>query len=96
MKRLHVYYDMKLVTFSVNKERNLIVQFPVFIQLYIQQQLILYQIKMAPVPIIDFNRQAYSYTHLQVDRLCIGLNSEIYISLRHQELRRCKHIGYEI
>ena len=40
----HLYYNMKLVTFGINKERNLIVQFPVFIQPYTQQQLILYQI----------------------------------------------------
>ena len=32
--RLHLYYDMKLVTFGIDKERNLIIQFPVFIQPY--------------------------------------------------------------
>ena len=32
--RLHLYYDMKLVTFSVDRSRNLIVQFPVFVQPY--------------------------------------------------------------
>ena len=41
IKRLQVYYDMKLVTIGFNEERNLIGQFPVFIQPYIQQQLIL-------------------------------------------------------
>ena len=59
---------MKLVTFGINKERNLIVQFPVFIQPYIQQQLILHQIETVPVPIIDLNKKVHSYTHLQVDR----------------------------
>ena len=34
IKRLHLYYDMKLSTFGINEERNLIVQFPVFIQPY--------------------------------------------------------------
>ena len=29
-----------------------------------------------PVPIIDLNKKAYSYTHLQVDRPYIALNSE--------------------
>ena len=29
--RLHLYYDMKLVTFGIDKERNLIIQFLVFI-----------------------------------------------------------------
>ena len=46
IKRLQLYYNMKLVTFGINKERNLIVQFQVFIQPYIQQQIILYQIVM--------------------------------------------------
>ena len=95
IKRLHLYYDVKLVTFGINKDRNLIVQFPVFVQPYTQQQLILYQVEMVPVPIIDQNKQAHSYTHLQVDRSYIALNSETYISLRHQELRTCKNIGYE-
>ena len=95
IKRLHLYYDMKLVTFGINEERNLIVQFPVFIQPYIQQQLILYKIEMIPVPIIDLNKQAHSYTDLQVDRPYIALNSETYIALRHQELRAYKNIGYE-
>ena len=53
--RLHLYYDMKLVTFGIDKERNLIIQFPVFIQPYMQQLLILYQVETVPVPIIDQN-----------------------------------------
>ena len=72
---------MKLVIFGINEERNLIVQFPVFVQLYTQQQLILYQIEMVPVPIIDENKQAHFYTNLQIDRPYIALNSETYISL---------------
>ena len=31
IKRLHLYYDMKLVTFGLDNDKNLIVQFPVFI-----------------------------------------------------------------
>ena len=34
--RLHLYYDMQLVTFGIDKDKNLIVQFPVFIQPYAQ------------------------------------------------------------
>ena len=86
---------MKLVTFGINEEKNLMVQFAVFIQACIQQQLILYQIEMVPVSIIDLNKQVHSYTHLQVYRTYIALNCETYISLRHQELRTCKNIGYQ-
>ena len=51
---------------------------------------------MVPVPIIDQSKQSHSYIHLQVDRACIALNSETYISLRLQELRACMNIGYEL
>ena len=67
IKRLYLYYDMILVTFGIGKDRNLIIQFPVFIQPYIQQLLILYQIETVPVPIIDQNTQVDSYMHLQVN-----------------------------
>ena len=39
----------------------------------------LYQIETVPIPIIDQNEQANSYTHLQIDRSYIALNSETYI-----------------
>ena len=32
IKRLHLYYDRKLVTFRIDWKRNLIIQFPVFVQ----------------------------------------------------------------
>ena len=51
IKRLHLYYDMKLVTFGIDRDRNLIIQFPVFVQTYMQQPLILYHIETVPVPI---------------------------------------------
>ena len=93
--RLHLYYDMKLVTFGIHKERNLIIQFPVFFQPYTQQPLILYQIETVLVPIIDQNTQAHSYTHLQIKKPYIPLNSETLITIRYQELRTCKRVGYE-
>ena len=95
IKRLHSYYDVKLVTFGIDENRNLIVQFPVFVQPYQQQQLILYHIKTVPVPIVEQNKQAHSYTHLQIERPYIALNSDTCISLRQQELTMCKKIGYE-
>ena len=72
--RLHLYYDMQLVTFGIVKYRNLIVQFPVFIQPYTQQPLVLYQLEMVPVPILDQNGKAQSYTHLQIKKSYITLN----------------------
>ena len=94
MKRLYLYYDMKLGYFSIDRDINLIIQFSVFIQQYTQQALI-YQMETVPVPIIAQNMQAHSYTHLQVDRPYIALNSDTYITIRQQELRTFKRMGYE-
>ena len=76
---------MKLVTFGINRERNLIIQFTIFVQPYMQQPLILYQVETVPIPIVDQNKYASSYTHLQISRPYIALNSETYISIRQQE-----------
>ena len=86
---------MKLVTFGIDDQRNLIIQFPVFVQPYTQQHLTLYQMETVPVPIVDENKQAQSYTYLKVKKPYIALNSETYISLRMQELTTCKKISYE-
>ena len=95
LDRLHLYYDMCLVTFGIDREMNLVIQFPVFIQLYIQKPLTLYQLETVPVPILETNTYAQSYTHLHVNKPYIALNSETYISLTQQVLRSCKKIGDE-
>ena len=51
LTRLYLYNDMKLVTFRIDKKRNLIIQLPVFVQPYNQNRLIMYQIETVPVPI---------------------------------------------
>ena len=51
LTRLYLYYDMRLVMFGTDNQRNLIVQFPVFIKPYTQNRLIMYQIETVPVPI---------------------------------------------
>ena len=69
LTRLYLYYDMKLVTFGKDNQRNLIVQFPVFVQPYTQKRLIMYQIETVPVHILDKNEQAHSYTELKIEKL---------------------------
>ena len=95
IKRLNLYYDMKLVTFCIDDKRNLTIQFPVSVQPYTQQHLTLYQMETFPVPIVDENKQAQSYTYLKVKKPYTAINSETYISLRTLELTTCKKIGYE-
>ena len=51
LDRLHLYYDMQLVTFGIDRDMNLVIQFPVFIQPYTHKPLILYQLETVPAPI---------------------------------------------
>ena len=95
LDRLHLCYDMPLVTFSIDNDMNLIIQFVVFVQPYTQKPLILYQLDTVPIPILDKNIQTQSYMQLHIRKPYITLNSETYISLRQQQLRSCKWIGYE-
>ena len=44
LSRLYLHYDIKLVTFGIDNQKNLIIQFPVFVQPYTQTRLTLYQI----------------------------------------------------
>ena len=95
LTRLYLYYDMKLVTFGIDSQRNLIIQFPVFVQPYTQIRLILYQIETVLVPVLDTNYQAQSYTQLKIDKAYLVIDEETYITLLLQELNTYKRIGYE-
>ena len=37
INRLHLYHDIKFVTFRIDRNRNLIIQFLIFVQPYIEQ-----------------------------------------------------------
>ena len=72
---------------------NLIVHIPVFIQPYIKKKLpSFYQIDAVPVPIVDLNEKAHSYTKLKVVKQYITLNEEIYF---FKQVRNHKNIGYK-
>ena len=86
---------MKLVTFGIDKKQNLIIQFPIFIQPYTQQPLILYQLETVLVPVVDKTpRQTHTHNY-KLKKPYIALNTETYINSRQQELVTCKKIGYE-
>ena len=44
LNRLYLCYNMKLVMFGIYNQKNLIIQFPVFVQPYNQTKLNVYQI----------------------------------------------------
>ena len=95
LNRLYLYYDMKLVTVGIDSQKNIIIQFPVFVQPYTQTKLTLYQIETVQVPILDASNKIQSHTQLKIEKPYIALNDETYISIHSQELNTCKRIGYE-
>ena len=68
LKRLYLYYNMKLVTFGIDQDKKLIIQFPVFVAPYRQARLTLYQIETVPVQILDTDDKDQSYTQLRIDK----------------------------
>ena len=58
---------MKLVTFGTDYQKNLIIQFPMFVQPYTQSKLNVYQVKMVPVPISNNGNTVQSYTQLKIE-----------------------------
>ena len=73
----------------------MIIQFLVPAQPYTQKPLTLYLVETIPVPILDMNKTADSYTWIRIDKTYIALNLDTYISIHSEELRTCKRIGYE-
>ena len=88
LNRLYLYYDMKLVTFGIDQDKNLIIQFPVFVEPYMQARLTLYQIETVSIPILDKNNKAQSYTQLRIYKPYIALNDETYLI----EITGIKHL----
>ena len=81
IKGMYKYYDMKLVTFGIDRNRNLIIQCPVFVQSYTQKPLNLYQVETIPVLILDMNERADLYIWIRIDKPYIMLNPDTNISI---------------
>ena len=54
LDRLHLYYNMQLVTFGIDKDMNLVMQFPVFIQPYTQGTFNPVPIRNSPSPNTEY------------------------------------------
>ena len=94
IKHLTEYYDMKLATFGVDTDGNMIVAFPVFVQDHTSQPQTLYEIETVKVPIPDLNVDADSYSEVRYSKPYIAISKDYYIQLRIQELRMCKQIRH--
>ena len=87
LTRLYLYYNMKLVTFGIDYQRTLIIQFPVFVQPYMQTKLTLGHVETVPVPILDASNKIQYYTQLKIEKPYVALNDETYISICPQETK---------
>ena len=72
---------MKLGMFGIDYQKNLTIQFPVFVQPYMQTKLTLYQVETVLVPILDASNKIQFYTQLKIEKPYIALNDETYISI---------------
>ena len=62
MDRLHLYYDMQLITFGIDRDMNLVVPIPsVYPTIHLET---FNSISTVPVPILYRNNEAQSYMHL--------------------------------
>ena len=86
------YYDMRLVTFGIDDEERLVVCFPIFVKDFNREAFTLYQIETVPVPIVDTNLEADSYSEPLVNKPYIATNADYYIQLEMEELFMCKPI----
>ena len=71
---------MKLVTFGIDGNRNLIIQFPVFVQPYTYKPLILHQLETAPVPSqTKINKQILTLTCRLIDPIVLLTLKHIFV-----------------
>ena len=88
------YYDMKLATFGVDHENNMIIAFPIFVKDHTSKPKTMYEIETVKVPIPDKNEAANSYSEVRYSKPYLAINDDYYIQLRIQELRMCKQIRH--
>ena len=90
IKRLYLYYDMKLVTFGIDKERNLIIPCSNFhAALYTTTN----TMPTRDSPSAHCRQNAKADTQLQIKKPYLALNTEMYINIWQQELVTCKRIN---
>ena len=88
------YYGMKLATFGVDSENNMIIAFPIFVKDHTSKPKTLYEIETVKVLMPDKNEDANSYSEVKYSKPYLAINNDYYIQLRIQELRMCKQIRH--
>ena len=70
------YYDMKLATFGVDADGNMIIAFPVFVKDHTSEPKTLYEIETVKVPIPDLNKAADSYSEVKYSKPYLAINDD--------------------
>ena len=66
--------------------------FQSLLKIFNREAFTLYQIETVPVPIVDTNLEADSYSQAMVNKPYIATNADYYIQLEMEELFMCKQI----
>ena len=94
----HEYYNIPIGSF-VYTEGILAIQVPLFIKPKVQEPFMLYQLRSVPVPyhmneaMIGIDESKYTYTWLKPSSPMLAMNTENYIGVREEHLKRCLLIG---
>ena len=75
------YYDMKLATFSVDTDGNMIVPFSIFVKDHTSEPKTLHEIETVKVPIPEHNKAADSYSEVKYSKPYLPINDNYYIQL---------------
>ena len=95
LSELSDYYDMKMVTFGVSQDRELVITFPVLVRQAHIKPLDLYDFETIPVPVKDTNPKLNTYTRVVPAKPYLAVSQAHYIELKAEELRLCKTIHFK-
>ena len=92
---VYQYYGNSLISFT-NIIDDLLLQLPILIKLKVQVPLLLFSIKMAPVPLDaeTYLGKKREYTQIILETELIALTETNYIPLMQAQISLCAKIGY--
>ena len=92
---VYQYYGRSLISFTNNID-DLLLQLPILIRLKVQVPMLLFSIKMAPVPLDaeTYIGEKREYTQIIPETKLIALTENNYIPLTQAQISLCAKIGY--
>ena len=95
MTEIHQYYDLPLVSYSYT-DGMLILQIPIYIKHYQQQELELFSLQTIPVPYHPNSKSSndnQAYTWLKPDHDMLAMSSSTYLALDSKQLPNCRRFS---